>query len=125
MIDLFKYLVVGGSAALLDLAIFYVFAESIELNYLFVSIAGFIFSTALNYWLGVLLVFKSGARYSLPKEILLVYLVSVIALVVQLGVLTIAVEFVQLSLMVSKVIAMGAAFVFNFIPRKYLVFKEG
>lgn len=124
MIDLLKYLFVGGSAAILDLIIFYVFAESLQFNYLLVSIAGFIFSTALNYWLGVLFVFKSGISYSLHKEIILVYLVSLVALAVQLGMLFATVEWANLSLMISKVISMGAAFVFNFSLRKYFVFKE-
>ena len=124
MIDLLKYLFVGGSAAILDLIIFYVFAESLQFNYLLVSIAGFIFSTALNYWLRVLFVFKSGISYSLHKEIILVYLVSLFALAVQLGMLFATVEWANLSLMISKVISMGAAFVFNFSLRKYFVFKE-
>ena len=50
--------------------------------------------------------FKSGISYSLHKEIILVYLVSLVALAVQLGMLFATVEWANLSLMISKVISM-------------------
>ena len=119
-----RYFVVGGISALADISFFFVFAKLAGINYLGVATVGFILATLLNYFLSVRMVFTSGVRFSRRQEIALVYLVSAVGLSVNLGVLYAAVGVLGLELMLSKVIATGSVFLWNFALRNYFIFRE-
>lgn len=119
-----RYLFVGGMAALTDIVIFYVFADVLRYNYLTVTVCGFIIATLVNYLLSIVFVFDSGVRFNWNMEIFFVYVISLVGLSVHISVLYFLVEFFSLMLMVSKLIALGSAFLFNYSLRKYYVFKK-
>ena len=119
-----RYFFVGGIAALTDLVIFFVLAKQYEFNYLLVSIIGFFVATFVNYTLSIIFVFSSGVRFQRFSEIILVYAVSSIALVVHLSSLYLFISFFHEGKMFSKVIAILCAFMFNYLLRKYYVFKK-
>jgi putative flippase GtrA len=118
------YFVVGGISALVDIAFFFVFAKLAGLHYLGVATVGFILATLLNYFLSIRMVFTSGVRFSRRHEIALVYLVSAVGLAVNLLVLYLAVDALGLELMLSKVMATGSVFLWNFLLRNYFIFRE-
>lgn len=118
------YLFVGGVAAVTDLVIFYILAEMLEMNYVLVSIIGFIVATMVNYILSIIFVFDTGARFKRLLEIFFVYAASTIGLVVHLTTLYILIDYFEYDKMVSKVIAIFCAFTFNYLSRKYYVFRK-
>lgn len=122
--DFVRYLFVGGIAALTDLAIFFVFAKLLDYNYLVITIIGFAIATYVNYILSIKFVFNSRARFSRRTEITLTYIVSTIALVVHMAVLYYLIDLLNSDKMLSKILAIGSAFIFNFLLRKYYVFKK-
>ncbi|MEA3504400.1 MAG: GtrA family protein [Bacteroidota bacterium] len=85
--------------------------------------AGFIVATFVNYLLSIKFVFTSGARFMRFTEILMVYLVSSVGLVVHIVTLYTLIDFLQFDKMISKIMAIGCAFAFNFVLRKFFVFK--
>lgn len=119
-----RYFAVGGISAVADISFFFVFAKLAGLHYLGVATVGFILATGLNYVLSVRMVFTSGVRFSKRKEIALVYVVSAAGLAVNLLVLYVAVDRIGLELMLSKVIATGSVFLWNFLMRNYFIFRE-
>lgn len=119
---LFKYLLVGGAAASLDIGIFSFFSGYCGWPWMPVSIASFILATLLNYFLSIQFVFESGAKYKRAQEILGVFIISTIALAVNQGILFVAIEIFQLNLILSKILATGTVFFWNFLGRKYFVF---
>jgi putative flippase GtrA len=67
-------------------------------------------------------VFGSGSR-SPRQAMALVYLVSTIGIVINLGVLTIGVDILELHPLISKLFATGVAVFWNFLARYFYIFK--
>ncbi|HEV7476792.1 MAG TPA: GtrA family protein [Burkholderiales bacterium] len=118
-----RYFVVGGISAVFDISLFFVFAKLLGYHYLAVSTVTFVFAVALNYTLSVRYVFTSGVRFSRRQELALVYLVSAIGLGLHLLVLYVAVDKLGVELMLSKFVATGSVFMWNFLVRNYFVFR--
>ena len=118
-----RYFVVGGISACFDIGFFFVFAKLLGLHYLAVATVGFIIAVLINYSLSIRYVFTSGVRFSGAQELALVYLVSGIGLALHLLVLYAAVDRLALELMLSKLVATGSVFLWNFLARNYFVFR--
>ena len=121
---LFKYFIVGGIAAAFDLLFFILFSTWLNLNYLLVAGVGFVIATAINYVLSIRIVFESGAQLDKRQEIIAVYLVSGIGLILHEWILYMAVSSFDLAGITGKVIATGSVFFWNYLVRKYYVFKS-
>ena len=118
-----RYFVVGGISAAFDIGFFFVFAKLLGYYYIGVAVVGFVFAVLLNYFLSVRFVFTSGVRFGRVQELALVYLVSGIGLALHLLILYTAVDVMGIELMLSKLVATGAVFLWNFLARNYFVFK--
>lgn len=118
-----KYFVVGGLSAFVDWGFFAVFLYLFGLHYLIAGIMSFALATAANYFLSVRFVFGAGRRKR-AERIFLIYLVSLIVLGFNLGVLTIGIDILQTHEMVAKIMATALAFGLNFAGRYYFVFKK-
>jgi putative flippase GtrA len=119
-----RYFVVGGISACFDIGFFFVFAKLLGYAYLPVAAVGFVFAVLINYALSVRYVFSSGVRFTRRQELLLVYLVSATGLALHLAVLYATVDWMGLELMLSKLIATGSVFLWNFLMRNYFIFRE-
>ncbi|MDA3778903.1 MAG: GtrA family protein [Bacteroidales bacterium] len=119
-----KYFFVGGTAAFADLLIFYIFCKLMGFNYLLITAIGFIIATFINYILSIKFVFVSGEKFKQKLEILMIYGISSIALLVHMGILTLCIEILSIEKMTSKILAIMGAFMFNYLLRKYFVFKN-
>jgi len=122
MIRLLKYFFVGGAAAICDIGLFSIFAGYLGWPWFSVSVATFIFATLVNYFLSIRFVFQSGTRYQKHVEIVAVYLVSALALAVNQLVLYFAIEVLGWHLIVSKVLATGTVFFWNYFGRSKFIF---
>lgn len=118
-----KYFLVGGMAAAVDIAIFFVFAKVAGFNYLAVGAAGFVVATFVNYGLSIRYVFKSGARFSKEKEVLFVFALSAGGLAINQLLLYACIDLLNVEMMLSKFLATAAVFFWNYIGRNSFVFK--
>ena len=118
-----KYFFVGGTAAVVDITIFFIFAKVIQFPYLTVGALGFVIATIVNYILSTRFVFISGSRFSKYREIILVYAASIIGLLLNQLILYACVDGVGLELMISKLTATGSVFLWNFFARNNFIFK--
>ena len=119
-----KYFLVGGTAAVIDIIIFFLFAKLLGYNYLWVGAAGFTVATLVNYLLSIRYVFESRVRFDRHHELLFVYLVSAIGLTINQVVLYVCVDLIYVEKMLSKLIATGSVFFWNYNARKHFVFKK-
>lgn len=117
-----RYFIVGGICALIDLGVFVGLLAATQWHYLIASTIGFILATLVNYKLSIRFVFEQGARYGKHAEILAVYAVSAFSLLVHQGVLFGVVAGFGQHPIAGKCVAMGVAFFWNYLLRKYLVF---
>ena len=119
-----RYFVVGGVAATVDIGFFFLFAKLAGFNYLVVAPLGFVLATWVNYQLSIRHVFRSGARFSRGREIVLVYAVSAIGLLINQAVLYVLVDRVGAELMLAKFTATVTVFFWNYAMRNNYVFAQ-
>ena len=131
-IKLVLYLFVGGTAALVGWALFYIFINYVlnglglsltALTMLATSLA-FCLSTLYHYFLGNVLVFDSGSRYDRSKELSLVFLVSIMGLGFNLFLMYIFVTLLGWQPMLSKVLTSCIVVVWNYLSRKKWIFRS-
>lgn len=132
-VKIILYLFVGGSAALFEWAMFYLFFTGFtELSVFHMEIVtvlvattlAFAVSTMYHYILCNIFVFDSGSRYKRGKEVSLVFLVSIIGLGWNLLLMWIFTSKALLGLhpMVSKIMASAIVTVWNYLSRKKWIF---
>ena len=121
-IKILLYLFVGGTAALFEWFLFYVYAEKFAWNYLVSTGLAYLRSTICHYIATNYLVFESGARYDKKKEFSLVLMVSTMGLLFNLILMRIFVGNFALNSMVSKVLASCIVVVWNYIARKKWIY---
>ena len=131
-IKLALYLFVGGTAALVEWALFYLLLHYL-LNGLGMSLTAltmaatamaFCLSTLYHYFLGNVLVLDSGSRYNRGKELSLVFLVSVMGLGFNLLLMYIFVSWLEWEPMLSKVLTSCIVVVWNYLSRKKWIFRS-
>ena len=133
-IKIIMYLFVGGSAALFEWAMFYLFFTGftelslfrLQTETLLVSTTlAFGVSTMYHYILCNIFVFDSGSRYKRGKELTLVFLVSSIGLGWNLALMWVFTSQALLGLnpMMSKIMASAIVTVWNYLSRKKWIFK--
>ncbi|MBS5582598.1 MAG: GtrA family protein [Megasphaera sp.] len=133
-IKIIMYLFVGGSAALFEWAMFYLFFTGftelslfrLQTETVLVSTTlAFGVSTMYHYILCNIFVFDSGSRYKRGKELTLVFLVSSIGLGWNLALMWVFTSQALLGLnpMMSKIMASAIVTVWNYLSRKKWIFK--
>ena len=122
--DLLLYLIVGVIATATEWTIFYFFNSIIPtVHYNTATIVAYIISTFVNWLAGRMIVFKTSEQ-SIIKELTKIYLTSLIGLGLNLVIMYLFVDILCVWEMLSKMIATAVVFFFNFIIRKFLIYKS-
>ena len=131
-VKIILYLFVGGTAALVEWGLFYLFfyyllvglGLSIDTLTMVATALAFGLSTLYHYFLGNVLVFDSGSKYEKSKELSLVFLVSIMGLVFNLILMYVFVGLLAWQPMLAKVITSCIVVVWNYLSRKKWIFKS-
>ena len=132
LIKVLLYLFVGGTAALVEWALFYIFIHylldglgmSLTALTMTATAMAFCLSTLYHYFLGNILVFDSGSRYDKGKELSLVFLVSIMGLGFNLLLMYAFVSLLGWEPMLSKVLTSCIVVVWNYLSRKKWIFRS-
>ncbi len=125
-----SYFFVGGVAAIVEWIMFFLFANVMTLNYILSTVLAFIFSTTTNWILGRVFTFKNSTSYknNVGKEAFAVFLVSAIGLLFNMFLMYIFVTVMGFDSVIgktaSKIAATGIVFIWNFLIRKLVVYRE-
>jgi putative flippase GtrA len=119
---LVKYFFVGGAAATIDISLFALLTNFLGFPWVPVSICTFLLATLFNYLLSIKFVFESGVRHKKHVEIVGVFAISGLSLLVNQSVLYIAIELFGWHLLLSKIIATGIVFFWNYFGRSKIIF---
>ena len=131
-VKIILYLFVGGTAALVEWGLFYLFfyyllvglGLSVDTLTMVATALAFGLSTLYHYFLGNVLVFDSGSKYDKSKELSLVFLVSIMGLVFNLALMYVFVGLLSWQPMLAKVITSCIVVVWNYLSRKKWIFKS-
>lgn len=121
--DFLLYLVVGGIATVVEWSAFYILDTYMKVWYIFATIIAYVISTFANWVAGRLILFKK-TTFGFMHELLSIYGASVIGLLLNMLIMWILVDHVGINGMVSKVVATILVFIWNFLIRKCLIYKD-
>lgn len=119
--QLFLYVIVGAVATVVEWAFFYVLDVLLGIHYAISTTVAFLFSTLSNWMCGRFLLFDGIGN--IKKELLQIYSVSIIGLLMNLALMFVFIEFIALDDFVSKILSTGVVFFWNFLVRKFYIYK--
>ena len=121
--DFFLYVIVGGIATLAEWAVFGLLSRFSPLHYEISTVIAYIISTFVNWISGRIILFKSDGK-NIAKELLQIYLASVIGLLLNMLIMWIAVDILNVTEMLSKIIATALVFFWNYLIRKLYIYNK-
>ncbi len=120
-----SYLIVGGSAALVEWGVFALFNEILCLGWTPATIIAFVLALAVNYILGRVITFKKAAqKCAVKSDLLPVVLVSIVGLLLNLLLMAFFVELIGIGDMISKIICTGLVLIWNFMARRVFIYNK-
>ena len=122
-IQIFKFVIVGGTATVLDWILYYILYNYLKINPLIANIISFSISTVYNYWASTKWVFEVNKDKSSKRLFIEFVLFSVIGLGLTELLLWIGINLLSMNAMLIKIIATIIVMIFNFITRKIFLEK--
>lgn len=123
LLQIFKFIIVGGTATLLDWAVYYVLYNFLHINPLIANILSFTVSVIYNYIASVNWVFDVNKNKSKVAMLVEFLVLSVIGLLISELLLWIGIDKLGLNEMLVKIGATVIVMIFNFITRKIFLEK--
>lgn len=120
MVQLGWYLIVGGSAFVVDIGCFVVLAAT-GLQVLVASALSFVMATIVNYFLSYKLAFVGG-RFERVNEIMRLFVVALIGLGLNTFFVWLLITCTPIPPVMAKVAAVPLVFGWNFLGRRSIVF---
>jgi putative flippase GtrA len=120
--EFLRYLLVGGSAFLLDFTTLYALTEYAGLYYLAAACIAFSVGVAYTYALSIAWVFNHRARENRLHEFGLFVGIGLVGMAINAIVMWGLTEAAGYYYLTSKIVAAGIVFVFNFSVRRTLLF---
>jgi|GEM_PF-685560 len=121
-LQLFKFILVGLFCACIEFLTFNFLISFFKLEYLIANAISIVIAVSLNYVLSRAFVF-GNSKYSKKVEFLSFVLFSILALALNQCILWFFFQIVKLDIRVCKVLAIGIVAFFNYVTKKYIVFK--
>ena len=121
-IQFFLYFIVGGLATIVEWGAFYLLSSIFKLHYATATSLAFILSTGANWLVGRLILFRDS-KQNTAKELVKIYMVSIIGLLMNITIMFITIEKIGIQRMNSKIIATGIVFIWNFVIRNLVIYK--
>lgn len=122
-----RYFVTGGLAFIVDFGVFSLVLYYFEIHYLIANIIGLMAGNVVNYLLSLGWVFSAEKR-KMEKHRFLEIIVFVIISLVGMGLneflMYIFVGVLVVQEMVSKIVAAIIVLLYNFLARKFILFKK-
>ena len=116
LIQIIKFLIVGGTATIIDFFMFFILHDLIKQNTIISNIASFSLSLIYNYIISIKWVFNVKKESKTNFLIFLIF--SLIGLIINTIIVYITIEKLKWYSLLCKVIATSIVMIFNFITRK-------
>ena len=120
-IQILRFLMVGGTAFLIDFGALWLLTEWLGINYLLANCISFTASVIYNYILSTAWVFNTKHTKNRSTEFTVFLVLSLIGLGINQGIMWITVERAGINYLLSKILATIIVMIFNFITRKHFL----
>lgn len=118
LLQIIKFVIVGGIATVIDFIFLYIFKEFVGLHELVANTLSFTISVTYNYIASVKWVFDVNKEKDSKKQFIIFIIFSVLGLLLSNFIMWISIDKFGIYYLIGKVIATGIVMVFNFITRK-------
>ena len=119
-IQFFRYLFVGGIAAVVNIGMLYVFTDVFHLHYILSNVFAFTLGLIVNYLLSKKFVFQDNVSINKAKEFLIYAIIGVIGLGLDTLLIWLFTDIGSIYYMISKLISTMLVLIWNFGARKLL-----
>ena len=124
LIQLFRYVFVGGTAFVVDFFFLYVFSDIFEIYYLISAVFSFIISVLVNYAMSTRWVFNQNNIENRVVEFNLFLLISTIGLVFTEILLYFFTDICGIHYLISKIISAVIVLFWNFLARRVMFYGK-
>ena len=124
LIQLFRYVFVGGTAFAVDFFFLYFFSDICGIYYLISAIFSFIISVLVNYVMSTEWVFNQGNIENKVVEFNLFLLISTIGLVFTEILLYLFTDVIGMYYLISKIISAIIVLFWNFLARRVMFYGK-
>lgn len=122
--QVFRFILVGLACAAIEFVLFTLLYTRFEIDYLVANVIAVVVAILMNYFLSREFVFQRS-KYAMGTEIVSFVSFSIAAIILNQLVLWLLVEKIDIhQVLWSKVIAIVVVSVFNFLTKKYIVFRK-
>lgn len=118
LIQIFKFVIVGGIATLIDFVFLYIFREFCHFPVLISNTLSFCISVIYNYMASVKWVFDVNKEKNAKKQFIIFIVFSVLGLLLNNLIMWITVDFFNIYYLLAKIVATAIVMIFNFVTRK-------
>ena len=118
LLQMFKFLLVGGLAFIIDYVTLIICKEVFNINVLISAAIAFTVSVIFNYVLSVTWVFDVDKKKSKKKNFIIFIVFSIIGLGLTELIMWFGVDILKISYLIVKIIATAIVMIFNFVTRK-------
>lgn len=118
------YFFVGLGATLVEWGLFGVLTNGFAINYLLATTTAMFVSTFANWALGRIFLYRRQSRDKIVLEMAQVYLASLVGWLTNMVLMWIMVGTMGMPQMLSKIIATGVTFLYNYFIRKLVIYKK-
>ena len=124
LVQMFKFLIVGGLAFVIDYVVLIICKEIFGLSVLLSAAIAFTISVIFNYILSIKWVFEVDESKSKKKNFLLFIILSIVGLIITEIIMEIGCNYLNIYYLIVKIFATAVVMVFNFITRKIFLEKK-
>ena len=124
LLQIFKFLFVGGLAFLIDYISLIICKEVFNLSTLLASAIAFTISVIVNYILSVTWVFEVDETKSKKQNFIIFIVFSILGLIITEIIMYLGSDVLKISYLIVKIVATAIVMVFNFVTRKIFLEKK-
>jgi len=124
MNQIFKFIIVGGIATVIDFAVLGILNKILGINYLIAAAFGFTVSVVYNYWASIKFVFDVDESKSKTTNFVIFIVLSIVGLGINELFMWLNVGLLRMTVFIGKVLATCVVMVFNFVTRKMFLEKH-
>lgn len=123
MFKLFRYIVSGGSAAIVDLFVLHIFVKCFDMWYVLAAILAFLIAFGVSFTLQKFWTFKDVSK-KVTSQATIYFVVSVINLGINTLLMYVFVDYGHLHYLISQIIASGILAISSYFIYSSFIFSE-
>ena len=123
-IQLFRYIIVGGVAFIVDYSLLFVLTEYVGFHYIVSATFSFIAGLVVNYIISTSWIFRNSKLSSTTVEFVIYGAIGVVGVVLNNILLYLFTDILHIHYMISKLITAALVMGWNFVGRRVILFNN-